>query len=620
MLVERAFGDDRRAAVEQAVGALATLSSDTLQQCRAFFAEADASLRAVGTSAASLTDALPGVDQAVGSLFASYFPSLLIKLRSVSTSDICVNAYRRRLYWLSRCWALAIEANGAALQALADVCVEDINDGDAAVATAALDVVRRFAARFPPGSSLLDAALQRASTFLDSSDDLAEAALRAAAEACVAASKTPEHASIAADRVRAVASLGERIVNDGNAPSLIDACADCCRAALIAARNAPSSSQASVTACAFVALLLDDSRDVELCAAPAAARLWLDALRTLPLDDHDACVQACRQPAQALEKLCAPPRDLALAMDVAQVAHCLAILGSERCGVEAITCAARACSALAGEVSWRASGHVDKALEALLLVAPYVASTALSTRTPTKLRSPISGDVIPGSTSLGDGALQRLADDALDHSTAESVRAQHYAVLTRCCAHSPQEFARALGEDRALGVYRAWLARKHVRGDSQNFDDGEARKGADVDGTSGELLAARAATGALACLRLASCGDGQALLADLDGALTLVNEAVRRGPGASLRRSPRVADRATLETPVDADDATIELPLDALCAWRAEHDWARTDLVALARSALEAVAGRVGAPAVQEALEACDAAVLGQLGLAASPR
>ena len=155
------------------------------------------------------------------------------------------------------------------------------------------------------------------------------------------------------------------------------------------------------------------------------------------------------------------------------------------------------------------------------------------------------------------------------------MRAQHYAVLTRCCAHSPQEFAQALGEDRALGVYRAWLARKHVRGDSQNFDDGEARKGADVDGTSGDVLAARAATGALACLRLASCGDGQALLADLDGALTLVNEAVRRGPGASLRRSPRVADRATLETPVDADDATMELPLDALCAWRAELDWAR---------------------------------------------
>ena len=213
----------------------------------------------------------------------------------------------------------------------------------------------------------------------------------------------------------------------------------------------------------------------------------------------------------------------------------------------------------------------------------------------------------------------RLADDALDHSTAESVRAQHYAVLTRCCAHSPQEFAQALGEDRALGVYRAWLARKHVRGDSQNFDDGEARKGADVDGTSGELLAARAATGALACLRLAACGDGQALLADLDGALTLVNEAVRRGPGASLRRSPRVADRATLETPFDADDANIELPLDALCAWRAEHDWARTDLVALvalARSALEAVdAGRVGAPAVQEALERLRCGRLGAVGV-----
>ena len=78
--------------------------------------------------------------------------------------------------------------------------------------------------------------------------------------------------------------------------------------------------------------------------------------------------------------------------------------------------------------------------------------------------------------------------------------------------------------------------------------------------------------------------------------------------------------RSRVAGPGDADDATIELPLDALCAWRAEHDWARTDLVALARSALEAVAGRVGAPAVQEALEACDAAVLGQLGLAASPR
>ena len=48
-------------------------------------------------------------------------------------------------------------------------------------------------------------------------------------------------------------------------------------------------------------------------------------------------------------------------------------------------------------------------------------------------------------------------------------------------------------------------------------------------------------------MRLAACGDGQALLADLDGALTLVNEAVRRGPGASLRRSPRVAARARLQ-------------------------------------------------------------------------
>ena len=161
MLVERAFGDDRRSR-KQAAGALATLSSDTLGQCRAFFAEADASLRAVGTSAASLTDALPGVDQAVGSLFVSYFPRYWSSCGSVSTSDICVNAYRRRLYWLSRCWALSIEANGAALRALADVCVEDISDGDAAVSTAALDVVRRFAARFPPTSSLLDAALSRA--------------------------------------------------------------------------------------------------------------------------------------------------------------------------------------------------------------------------------------------------------------------------------------------------------------------------------------------------------------------------------------------------------------------------------------------------------------------------
>ena len=195
--------------------------------------------------------------------------------------------------------------------------------------------------------------------------------------------------------------------------------------------------------------------------------------------------------------------------------------------------------------------------EALLLVAPDVASTALSTRTPTPCRS-FSGDVIAGSTSLGDGALQRLADDALDDSTAESVRAQHYAVLTRCCAHSPEFFAQALGEDRALGVYRAWLARKHVRGDSQTFDDGEARKGADVDGISGDVLAARASTGALACLRLASLGDGQALLADLDGALTLVNEAVRRGPGwqpastdprSQRRSSPRQA-AASLHCPL----------------------------------------------------------------------
>ena len=318
-------------------------------------------------------------------------------------------------------------------------------------------------------------------------------------------------------------------------------------------------------------------------------------------------VQACRQPAQALEKLCAPPRDLALAMDVAQVAHCLAILGKERCGVEAITCAARACSALAGEVSWRASGHVDKALEALLLVAPDIASTALSNRTPTTLRSPISGDVIPGSTSLGDGALCRLADDALDHSTAESVRAQHYAVLTRCCAHSPQEFAQALGEDRALGVYRAWLARKHVRGDSQNFDDGEARKGADVDGTSGELLAARASTGALACLRLAACGDGQALLADLDGALTLVNEAGAAGQRAAApepaRRRPRHAG--------DARRRRRRVILRSTpCAWR-RADWARTT-VALARRRL-CRRGPRRAPAVRRRW-ACDAG-LGAVGV-----
>ena len=121
--------------------------------------------------------------------------------------------------------------------------VAALEGGVAAVATASLDVVRRFAAHFPPGSSLLDAALSRASQFLDTSDDLAEAALRSAAEACAAAAKTPEHAAIAADRVRAVAALGERIVNDGNAPSLIDACADCCRAALSASRNAPSSAQ-----------------------------------------------------------------------------------------------------------------------------------------------------------------------------------------------------------------------------------------------------------------------------------------------------------------------------------------------------------------------------------------
>ena len=284
-------------------------------------------------------------------------------------------------------------------------------------------------------------------------------------------------------------------------------------------------------------------------------------------------------------------------MDVAQVAHCTAILGPERAGGDALKCAARACATLAGEVSWRASGHVDKALEALLLVAPDIALEALST-----------------------GALARLADDALDERTAASVAAQHFAVLCRSCAHDPQRFAAALGEDRALGVYRAWLARKHVRGDASNFDDAEAARGADIDRTAGDVLAARAHVGALACLRLACSGDGQALLADLDGALTLVNEAVRRGPGTCLARSPRVADRASPEgdVPVDTDDAAAELPLDALCAWRAQNDWARTDLAALARSALEAVAGRVGSPAVQEALDACDAAVLGQLGLASS--
>ena len=299
-------------------------------------------------------------------MFASYFPSLLIKLRSVSNKDICVNAYRRRLYWLSRCWALAIEANGASLQALADVCVEDISDGDAAVATAALDVARRFAARFPPSSSLLDAALQaprRSSTprrprrggFARRGGSLRSSVEDAGARINRRGPRASRRGPRRAHRQRRQCPFVDRRLR-----RLLPGGAHC-------ARNAPSSSQASVTACAFVALLLDDSRDVELCAAPAAARLWLDALRTLPLDDHDACVQACRQPAQALEKLCAPPRDLALAMDVAQVAHCLAILGKERCGVEAITCAARACSALAGEVSWRASGHVDKALEALLL-------------------------------------------------------------------------------------------------------------------------------------------------------------------------------------------------------------------------------------------------------------
>ena len=602
-LVAQAFGDDRRAAVQNAVAALAALPSDTyasshasegVHQCRAFFKEAEATLRAAGTSAAGLSDALPGVGDAVGQLWTSYFPALLAALRKYAKTDICVNAYRRRLLWLARCWARAIEASPRALTALAGACAADIGDEDAAVACAALDVCRRFAVHFPPSSLLLDAALKRASEFLDTSDDLAEAALRAASQACACASRA--HAVVAADRVRDVAALGTRILDEGGAPTLVDACADCCRAALSAARASTQASQASVTACAFVALLLDDARDAELCAAPSAARLWLDALRTLPLDDHAACRAACR-PALTLDKLCAPPRDLDLAMDVAQVAHCAAILGPERCEAAVLKCAARACAALAGEVSWRASGHVDRALEALLLVAPDIALEALC-----------------------DGALVRLADDALDERTAASVAAQHFAVLCRACAHDPQRFAVILGEDRALSVYRAWLARKHVRGDSPTFDDAEAARGADVDGAACDVLAARAHIGALACLRLACSGDGQALLSDLDGALTLVNEAARRGPGTCVARSPRVADRASPEgeVPVDADDATMELPLDALCAWRAQNDWARTDLAALARSALEAVAGRVGPPAVQEALDACDAAVLGQLGLASS--
>ena len=60
-------------------------------------------------------------------------------------------------------------------------------------------------------------------------------------------------------------------------------------------------------------------------------------------------------------------------------------------------------SIIASPAVWRASGHVDKALEALLLVSPDVASTALSTRTPTTCRR-LSGYVITCSTTLGAGA------------------------------------------------------------------------------------------------------------------------------------------------------------------------------------------------------------------------
>ena len=90
-----------------------------------------------------------------------------------------------------------------------------------------------------------------------------------------------------------------------------------------------------------------------------------------------------------------------------------------------------------------------------------------------------------------------------------------------------------------------------------------------------------------------------------------------------LARAPRVSGRGDRADGLDGvaevgtdddDDAALVFPLDTLCAWRVGHDWAQVDLGAVARQALADASARVGPAAFREALDAVDAAILGQLG------
>ena len=207
----------------------------------------------------------------------------------------------------------------------------------------------------------------------------------------------------------------------------------------------------------------------------------------------------------------------------------------------------------------------------------------------------------------------------------DAVKAQHLAVLARCLCRDAAAVAAALGEGLALEILRAFLDRAHVRGDALSVD--EVARAAPGDG----VRVHRAKMGALAALRLAALGDGL-FLSQLDATLTLVNEALRlaaasaENPTAApvhLARAPRVSDRGDRADGLDGvaevgtdddDDAALVFPLDTLCAWRVGHDWAQVDLAAVARQALADASARVGPAAFREALDAVDAAILGQLG------
>ena len=610
--------------VSSSPDALRRLGKEELAHFRGFFARAEAGLRAGGVAAGALADALPDdAPQRVRRWIGGALPRLLRGLRNAAlappvalhvnfSTHVVLAAVRRRLYWFARCWAFALYD---APELVALVCGEasaDAAEGDAAVALGALETVRCFCgfAAFSAESAALPAlaaAVGRARTF--ALPDHVEVALHCA-EACGrralgAASATPAVAVAVAEAFlgHVEALYAEATADVPAPPSLLGALADAARVGVVAARAGGAVGAVVDRAAALVSALCDAARDPELCCAGPGLRLWLELVRSF---DGQAPVPASLSAlARLAPALVAPPRDLALAVDVCQVVEAYCVLGPERLPRESLDALAGPLVALAGEVNWRANRDVDKCLEASLAWCPAVALAALG-------RDDFK-------------AIKLLARDALEARVPDAVKAQHLAVLARCLCRDAAAVAAALGEGLALDILRAFLDRAHVRGDALSVDD--VARAAPGDG----VRVHRAKMGALAALRLAALGDGL-FLSQLDATLTLVNEALRlaaasaENPMASpvhLARAPRVSGRGDRADGLDGvaevgtdddDDAALVFPLDTLSAWRVGHDWAQVDLAAVARQALADASARVGPAVFREALDAVDAAILGQLG------